>query len=327
MFAVDLGTGNTVVFQKNKGVVFDEPTMLALTRYTNKVVGFGKKAKDMAGKAPENINVIKPLREGVISDLRGASIFIKHLIKKISKSSILKPIITVSVPFDITYIEKKAVIEAGIEGGAKAVYLLEDPFSGAVGAERNISNTKGTFMLDMGSGVTEVSLLSLDGIVISQSLRAGGDKMDEEIVKYIKEHQRFLLSLESAEILKNELGNALLEDKTEMRISAKNLNNRMPEIITIDSHTIHYAIAPILEEICGLVCNVIAKIPPEFADDIFEDGILVTGGVSLLKNIDIYLSKKLGIPVNLAKNPLQEVAIGAGKIMTTRGIEYLKNSA
>lgn len=314
-FAIDLGTNNTLVYQPSRGIIFDEPTSISFDSKRSKFFGLGLLSQRLSGKSPKNIEVLSPLSKGAISNIIVAKAYIKNLIQQISKGAFLKPDIIVSVPSDLNSMERNAVIEAGKEGGARSVLLLKDPFSAAIGSMLDISYPKGVLVLDIGAGVSEITLLSCSGIVMSKSLRVAGNDMDEAIVEYFKNNKRVLLSLINAEMLKKELGNVFVMDEQIIKVSGKNLLTRMPEIFDISSVDVRKAILPIVDRIVGLVHSMLSSLPPSFALDIYDNGILLTGGASMLRGLDQYISQKLEITIKPVENPLQNIILGAGRVM------------
>lgn len=322
-FAIDLGTNNTLVYQPNKGIIFDEPTSISFDIRRSKYFDLGFSSKKMVGKNPKNIEVLSPLSRGAISNIIVAKAYIKNLIHQISTGTLLKPNIIVSVPSDLNLMERNAVIEAGKEGGARSVLLLKDPFSAAIGSLQDISYPKGVLVLDIGAGVSEISLLSCNGIVMSKSLRIAGNDIDDAIVEYFKNEKRVLLSLHDAEMLKKELGNVVLSEEKILTLSVKNLITRMPEVFHISSLDVHKAILPIADRLVDLVHSMLSTLPPAFALDIYDNGILLTGGASMLQGLDSYISHKLDITIQPVENPLQNVILGAGRVMEDKKYETL----
>ena len=322
-FAIDLGTNNTLVYQPSRGIIFDEPTSISFDRKGSKFFGLGVLSKKLLGKNPKNIEVLSPLSKGAISNIIVAKAYIKDLILQISKGAFFKPHIVVSVPSDLNSMERNAVIEAGKEGGARSVLLLKDPFSAAIGSMLDISYPKGVLVLDIGAGVSEITLLSCNGIVMSKSLRVAGNDMDEAIVEYFKNTKRVLLSLNDAEILKKELGNVLDMNEKIVKVSGKNLITRMPEVFDISSVDIRKAMLPIVDRIVDLVYQMLSKLPPSFAYDIYDNGILLTGGASMLEGLDNYISQKLDIAIKPVENPLHNIILGAGRVMEDKKYNML----
>ncbi len=314
-FAIDLGTNNTLVYQPRKGIILDEPTSIAFDKTRQSFFDSGASSHKMAGKNPRHIEVMHPLSKGAIANLSVAKAYIKEVIRRISTTSWFKPTIVVSVPSDLNPMERNAVIEAGKEGGAREVMLLKDPFSAALGSGQMIASPRGVLILDIGAGVTEISLLSFNGIVMSKSLRIAGNDIDEAIVEYFKNHKRILISARDAEMLKKELGDLLDDEVKTMRLNVKNLVTRMPEAFEASSLDVKRAILPIADKIVGLTHAMLSSLPPVFAQDIYDQGILVTGGTSMLRGIGEHLSKHLEIEVRGVENPLHNIILGAGRAL------------
>ncbi|MDD3324857.1 MAG: rod shape-determining protein [Sulfurospirillaceae bacterium] len=318
-FAIDLGTNNTLVYQPDNGIIFDEPTSISFDVKKRSFSEFGISSKIMFGKSPKNIHVINPLSKGAISNLSGTKEYIKKLIPKISHRSLLiKPEITISVPCDLTHIERQAVLEAAKDGGASEVFLIKDPFSAAIGSLKDISTSEGIMILDIGAGVSEITLLSYNGIVATSSIRSGGNDMDEAIVEYFKSEKRVLLSLGDAEIIKKNISNITESKEEKFHVSVKNLITNMPQTFEISSNDAKKAILPIVEKIAYLAHGFISKMPPNFANTIYDNGIFITGGASILQGLDTYLQKKLNISAHKVENPLKNIILGAGKIIENK---------
>lgn len=314
-FAIDLGTNNTLVYQPKRGIILEEPTSIAFDKARNFFFNSGELSHKMLGKHPKTIDVMHPLSKGAIANLSVAKAYIKEVIRRISTNGWFKPSIVVSVPSDLNAMERQAVIEAGKEGGAREVLLLKDPFSAALGSSLMIEQPKGILVLDIGAGVSEVSLLSLNGIVMSKSLRIAGNDIDEAIVEYFKAHKRVLISLGDAERLKQALGNLLDERVHTMQLHVKNMLTRMPESFEVSSVDVKRAIMPIADKILALTHAMLSSLPPMFANDILEQGLLMTGGSSLLGGMDEYLAYKLEIDVHIVDNPLHNIVLGAGCVL------------
>lgn len=312
-FAIDLGTNNTLVYQPQRGIILNEPTSIAFDVKRHAFFNCGSSAKAMVGKNPQNIEVMQPLSKGAIANLTVAKAYIKEVIARIATSRLFKPSIVVSVPSDLNSMERHAVIEAGIEGGAKSVELLKDPFSAALGSHCAIEYPQGVLVLDVGAGVSEISLLSCNGIVMSKSLRVAGNDFDTMIIDYFKEYKRVLISHADAELIKKELGNVLIQEERTLSINVKSLMTRLPETFIVSSLDVHKAIIPLADKIVALTHGMLANLPPMFAQDIFDHGIVLTGGSSMLKGLDRYLSVKLKIDVHPVDNPLENIILGAGR--------------
>jgi rod shape-determining protein MreB len=313
-FAIDLGTNNTLVYQPRKGIILEEATSLSFDKQRKEFFNFGNSSKKMLGKSPQNIEVVRPLSKGAISNLISAKEYIKNLIRQIPRNPLVKPNIFVSVPSDLNYMERNAVIEAGKSGGAKNVFLIKDPFSAAIGYLKDISRPNGILVLDIGAGVSEISLLSCNGIVKSKSLRIAGNDIDEAIIEYFKNVKRVLLSSNNAELLKKELADMTSQEEKTLCISAKNLITHMPENFTVSSRDVQKAIKPIVDKIVVLSRSMIENLPSAFLSDAYDQGILLTGGSSMLKNLDAYLEQELHVKIKVVDTPLQNIILGAGAI-------------
>ena len=314
-FAIDLGTNNTLVYQPRKGIILEEPTSIAFDSKRRSFFECGESSKRMVGKNPKNIEIMQPLSKGAISNLTVAKAYIKEVIARISRKNFLKPHIVVSVPSDLNVMERNAVIEAGREGGAKSVQLIKDPLAAALGSHHAVEKPQGVLVLDVGAGVSDISLLSLGGIVMSKSLRMAGNDIDEAIIEYFKASKRVLISPLDAERIKHELGNLFKEEEKVLNVSVKNLITRLPETFYVSSLDVHQAILPIADKIVRLTHSMLSELPPVFAQDIYDRGIVLTGGSSMLKGLDAYLSSKLEIAVNPVENPLHNIILGAGRVI------------
>jgi rod shape-determining protein MreB len=311
-FAIDLGTNNTLVYQPSRGIILDEPTSIAFDSKRSSFFDCGASSKRMWGKNPKHIEVMHPLSKGAIANLTVAKAYIKEVIARITQSRFFKPTIVVSVPSDLNMMERNAVMEACKDGGAREVMLIKDPFSAALGSAQSIERPKGVLVLDIGAGVSDISLLSCNGIVMSKTLRIAGNDIDEAIIEYFKAHKRILISQNDAEILKKELGNLFEIEEKMMKINVKNLISRLPESFLASSCDVHRAILPLADKMVSLTHSMLSELPPSFAQDIYDQGILLTGGSSMLQGLDRYISQKLEIEVNLVENPLQNIILGAG---------------
>ena len=314
-FAIDLGTNNTLVYVPRKGIILDEPTSIAFDTKRHCFFDGGLLSYKMMGKNPRTIEVMRPLSKGAIANLEVAKAYVKEVICRISYTRWFKPSIIVSVPSDLNAMERQAVIEAGKEGGAREVLLIKDPFSAAIGLQKAIEKPEGVLVLDIGAGVSDISLLSCNGIVMSKSMRIAGNDMDEAIVEYFKSHKRILLSLRDAEMLKQLHCNLHETQERHMRISVKNLISRMPQMYDISSLDVREAVLPIADKIVDLTHAMLSHLPPAFVQDVYDQGIILTGGTSMLKGLETYLSQKLEIFIKSAYNPLHNIILGAGKVL------------
>jgi rod shape-determining protein MreB len=323
---VDLGTANVLVYVKGKGIVLREPSVVAIDRDTNRVLAIGEEARRMLGRTPGNIVAIRPLREGVIADYDITENMLRYFIQKVVKKSLFfKPRIMVCIPSGVTTVEKRAVIEATMKAGASKTYLIEEPLAAALGAGLEISEPCGSMVVDIGGGTTDVAVLSLGGIVISESLRIGGDKFDEALVRYIKKEHNVLIGERTAENIKITVGTAYAGARNDtMELRGRDLLSGLPKTIRISSAETLEALAEPIALIVECVKSVLERTPPELASDIVDHGIVMTGGGSLLQGLDRLISTETGIPAYLADDPLSCVAIGTGKALDS--LEKLQDS-
>ena len=314
--AIDLGTANTVVYIKNKGIVLREPTVIAINT-RGKIIAVGKEAKYMSGKTPFEIKVVRPLRDGVIADFDVAEKMLDYFLSKAgAKRGIFRPRVLIGVPSGITQVEKKAVIEAAILAGAKQALVIDEPMAAAVGTGLPIDEARGSMIVDIGGGTTEVAVISLRGIVVSKSIRIAGDEMTEAIISYLRRNYSLLVGESTAEQIKIKLGNAYpLQKEEKMEVRGRDLIDGLPKSITVSSEEIRKALQPVVQEILNTVKSTLEVTPPELAADIIDRGIMLSGGGSLLKNLDKFISQRTGILVNVADDPLSAVALGAGKVL------------
>ncbi|TWI68213.1 rod shape-determining protein MreB [Desulfobotulus alkaliphilus] len=317
--AIDLGTANTLVYVKGKGVVLSEPSVVAVrtdNRHKNKVLAVGQEAKNMLGRTPGNIVAIRPMRDGVIADFEVTEAMLRHFIHKVhNRRTFVRPRIIIAVPSGITPVEKRAVKESAESAGAREVFLIEEPMAAAIGAGLPITEPTCNMVVDIGGGTTEVAVISLAGIVYSRSLRVAGDKMDEAIMQYIKRKYNLLIGERTSEIIKTTIGNAYPDpDNLEtIEVKGRDLVSGIPKILAIDSEEIRVAISEQIEAIVETVKIALEQTPPELAADIVDRGIVLTGGGALLKNLDKLLREKSGLPITVTEDPLSTVAQGAGR--------------
>lgn len=328
--AIDLGTANTLVYVKGKGIVLREPSVVAVrkdVRGVSKVLAVGKDAKMMLGKTPGNIMAIRPMRDGVIADFEITEAMLRYFITKVhNRRTLVRPRIIVSVPSGITQVEKRAVKESAESAGAREVYLIEEPMAAAVGAGLPITEPTANMIVDIGGGTTEVAVISLSGIVYSGSVRVAGDKMDEAILQYIKKKYNLLIGEHSAEVIKTTIGNVMPEKPYDtMQIKGRDLVSGVPKTITIDADEVREAITEQVDAIMETVKVALEQTPPELAADIVDKGIVLTGGGALLRNLDKLLREETGLPIIIADDPLSSVVLGSGKILDN--IDILKEIA
>lgn len=318
--AIDLGTANTLVYVKGRGIVLSEPSVVAVRkdgRGSNKVLAVGKEAKMMLGRTPGNIVAIRPMKDGVIADFEITETMLRHFIRKVhNRRSLIRPRIIVCVPSGITQVEKRAVRESAESAGAREVFLIEEPMAAAIGAGLPITEPTSNMVLDIGGGTTEVAVISLAGIVYSKSVRVGGDKMDEAILQHIKRKYNLLIGERTAELIKTTIGNAFAGDKVErMQIKGRDLVSGIPKIIEIDSDEVRESISEQIETIVETVKIALEQTPPELAADIVDRGIVLTGGGALLQNLDRLLREETGLPITITEDPLSTVVLGSGKAL------------
>ena len=324
--AIDLGTANTLVYVKGKGIVLREPSVVAVRKdaKANRVVAVGRDAKNMLGRTPGNIVAIRPMKDGVIADFEVTEAMLRYFIRKIhDRRTLIRPRINISVPSGITQVEKRAVRESAESAGAREVYLIEEPMAAAIGAGLPITEPIANMIVDMGGGTTEVAVISLAGIVYSKSVRVAGDKMDHAILQYIKRKFNLLIGEHSAEKIKIALGDVIPEEPyQEMEIKGRDLVSGVPKTITINSSEIRSAITEQIDTIVDTVKSVLEQTPPELAADIVDKGIVLTGGVALLKNLDKLLREETGLPIIITDDPLSSVVLGSG--MALDNLDILK---
>ncbi len=326
--AIDLGTANTLVYVKGKGIVLSEPSVVAVQtdgRSKNRVLAVGLEAKNMLGKTPGNIVAIRPMRDGVIADFEVTEAMLRHFIHKVhNRRRLVRPRIIIAVPSGITQVEKRAVRESAESAGAREVFLIEEPMAAAIGAGLPITEPTCNMVVDIGGGTTEVAVISLAGIVYSRSLRVAGDKMDAAIKQYIKRKHNLLIGERTSEIIKTAIGNAYPQpDELEtIEVKGRDLVSGIPKILAIDSEEIRVAISEQLDAIIETVKIALEQTPPELAADIVDRGIVLTGGGALLKNLDKLLMEESGLPITVTEDPLSTVALGSGKALDS--IEILK---
>lgn len=323
---VDLGTSNIRIHVKGKGVVLEEPSVVAINKITGEILAVGKQAKEMLGRTPDNIVAVKPLKDGVIADFEATRMLMQTLISRvIPKSLFSKPRVVVSIPSGITDVEERAAEGVAYKAGAKDVYLIEEVMAAAIGAGLNVEHPEGAMIVDLGGGTSEMSVMSLGGIVTSNSVKVAGDKLDFDIVEYIRQKFNVIIGLGEAEEVKKQIGAAtaaMTEEK--INIKGRNLGTGLPETITVTTVDINEAIADSLREILRAIKLTLEETPPELASDIMERGIVLCGGMSNLKNIDRYISEETGMQVFVAQTPTTCVAKGVG--MALDNIQVLKKA-
>ncbi len=326
--AIDLGTANTLVYVNGKGIVLNEPSVVAVStdhRSKNRVLAVGLEARNMLGKTPGNIVAIRPMRDGVIADFEVTEAMLRYFIRKVhNRRSFIRPRIIIAVPSGITQVEKRAVRESAESAGAREVFLVEEPMAAAIGANLPITEPTCNMVVDIGGGPTEVAVIWLAGIGYSMSVRVAGDKMDQAIIQYIKRKYNLLIGERTAEAIKTTIGNAYPNSQNleTMEVKGRDLASGIPKILTIDSEEVRVAIAEQIDAIIEAVKIALEQTPPELAADIVDRGIVLTGGGALLKNLDQLLREETSLPIIVADDPLTTVALGSGQ--TLDSIETLK---
>lgn len=322
---VDLGTANIIITIKGKGIVLNEPSVVALEKGNNSILATGSEAKEMVGRTPKEINAIRPLQDGVIADFTATQLMLKSMLQRVcQRYNVHKPRVVVGVPSGITEVEERAVEESVIQAGAKEVYLIEEPMAAAIGANLEVSEPNGNIIVDIGGGTTEVAVISLGGIVVSNSLRVAGDEIDEDIISYAKHRLNLAIGETTAEEIKKQIGCAtpLMTEET-MQVRGRDLITGLPQTLTVTSSQIYEAMHDSIQKIVDVVKQTLERTPPELASDIMERGIIIAGGGALIKGIDSLLAKETDMPVYLAENPLECVARGAEK--TLEDLEKLRD--
>lgn len=322
---IDLGTANIIITIKGKGIVLNEPSVIALEKSNNTILASGSEAKEMVGRTPKEIDAIRPLQDGVIADFTATGLMLKSMLQRVcQRYNVHKPRVVVGVPSGITEVEERAVEESVIQAGAKEVYLIEEPMAAAIGAGLEVSEPNGNIIVDIGGGTTEVAVISLGGIVVSNSLRVAGDEIDEDIINYAKHRLNLSIGATTAEEIKKQIGCAMplmTEETTQVR--GRDLITGLPQTLTVTSSQIYEAMHDSIQKIVDVVKQTLERTPPELASDIMERGIIIAGGGALIKGLDTLLAKETEMPVYVAENPLECVARGAEK--TLEDLEKLRD--
>jgi rod shape-determining protein MreB len=318
--AIDLGTATTLTFVRGKGIVSNEPSVVAVQRTGNgnkKVLAVGKQAKEMLGRTPGNIAAVRPMKDGVIADFEVTEAMLRYFITKVhNRQTLVKPRIIIGVPSGITEVEKRAVRDSALAAGAREVYLIEEPMAAAIGAGLPVTEPSGNMIVDIGGGTTEVAVISLSGIVAARSIRVAGDKMDEAVVAYIRRKYNLLIGERTAELVKKQIGNAYrLDEQESMEIKGRDLIAGVPKTIVVTSDEMREALAEPVGAIVESVRSVLERTPPELAADIVDRGIVLTGGGSLLRNLDVLLREETGLPVMVSDSPECAVVLGTGRAL------------
>lgn len=322
---IDLGTANTLVYVKDKGIMIREPSVVARHRKTKKVVAIGREAKQMLGRTPDTIEALRPLRDGVISDFDATAAMLTHYIRLIHQQpkrtgfpSIPKPKVVVGIPSGVTEVERRAAAEASIMAGAREAYLIEEPMAAAIGAELPIQESKGSFICDIGGGTSEIAVLSLGGIVVNRSIRTAGDEMNEAIVSFVRLKHSLVIGEQTAEDVKIAIGSAYPVDKSEKQtvVRGRDIETGLPKSVRLSETEVREAISPVVHEIIEAVGETIEETPPELIGDIMEHGIVLAGGGSKLRGIDKLISQELKMPVWITNDPQTAVVRGCGVLLS-----------
>ncbi len=318
--AIDLGTANTLVYARGEGIVVSEPSVVAVVkdgRGPDKVRAVGRDAKEMLGRTPGNIVAIRPMKEGVIADFEITEAMLRYFIARVhNRSTLVRPRIVVAVPSGITEVEKRAVRESAMSAGAREVYLIEEPMAAAIGAGLPVTEPSGNMIVDIGGGTTEVAVISLSGIVYSNSTRVGGDKMDEAIIQYVRKKYNLLIGERTAEVIKTRIGTAYPTPEIDViEVKGRDLVHGVPKTLEIKSDEVMEALAEPVNTVVESVKIALERTPPELSADIVDKGIVMVGGGALLRNLDILLREATGLPVMLAEDPLTAVALGTGRCL------------
>jgi len=321
--AIDLGTANTLVYVKGKGIVLNEPSVVAISSKTGKVLSIGADAKRMLGRTPGNVSTIRPIKDGVISDFDYTKEMLKYFIQRIhNRKSFMRPRIIIGVPSGITQVEQRAVKDAAVSSGARDVYLIEESVAAAIGAGMPISDPSGNMIVDIGGGTTDIAVISMAGIVYSKAIRMGGDKMDEAIINYIKRKYNLLIGEIMAESIKIDIGSAYKMDseRHSMEIRGRDLVSGIPKMIIIDDEEILESLTDPVRQILDSIKLALENTPPELSADIVGKGIVLAGGGAMLKGLDVFLREETSLPIIIAEDPLTCVVLGAGKVLDDENI-------
>ena len=325
---IDLGTASILVFRKGKGIVLQEPSVVAIDKDTDRVIAVGQEARRMLGRTPGYIVAVRPLKDGVIADYETTEKMLTYFIRKVvGKRLMFKPRIVVCVPTGATDVEERAVRQATLQAGARQAFLIEEPLAAAMGAGINIADPTGNMIVDVGGGTTDIAVLSLGGIVCRSSLRIGGDKFDDAIIRYIRREYNLLIGERTAEEVKIQIGSAFppYQNKEEvMDVRGRDLLTGLPRTIRVTSRETWFALQEVLEAVVNTVKEVLEKTPPELASDILNNGIVMTGGGALLHGLDMLISSQTNLPVHVAEDPISCVALGTGKALSN--INYLSSN-
>ena len=322
--AIDLGTANTLVYVKGRGIVLCEPSVVAVQRGTSRPLAVGDEAKRMIGRTPGNISAIRPMKDGVIADFEITESMLRYFIKKVQPQKITKPLVVVAIPSGITEVEKRAVRDSALRAGAREVYLVEEPKAAAIGVGLPIHEPGGNMIIDIGGGTTEMAVISLDGIVVSRSIRIAGDEMDQAIIEHLRKTYNLMIGERSAEEIKIRIGSAYpLDEELTMEVRGRDLVAGLPKTVTVTSEEVREALSEPVRTIVDAARITLEKTPPELSADLIDRGIVLAGGGSLLRGFDRLIAEETGLPVHVADSPMTAVALGVGKGLDN--IKYLRS--
>jgi rod shape-determining protein MreB len=316
--AIDLGTANTCVYARGKGIVLNEPSIVALNKVNGRIEAVGAEAKEMLGRTPGNITAIKPMKDGVIADFEAAERMLTHFIRKAHRrSGWLRPRVVIGVPSEITQVERRAVRDSAFRAKASEVHLIEEPMAAAIGAGMPITEASGNMVVDIGGGTTDIAVISLAGVVYGKSVRVAGNELDDAIILHARKAHNLLIGERTAEQIKMEIGSAFpLEQRMTMEVKGRHLSEGRPKTVTMTDEEVRRALSEPIRAIVQAVHDALERIPPELSADIFDRGIIMSGGGALLKNMDKRLREETGLPVQVAEDPLTSVVLGAGKMLS-----------
>jgi rod shape-determining protein MreB len=321
--SIDLGTANTLVYVKGRGIVLSEPSVVAVHRGTSRVLAVGSEAKRMIGRTPGNISAIRPMKDGVIADFEVTEAMLRYFIKKAQPRKLNKPLVVVAIPSGITEVEKRAVRDSALRAGAREVYLVEEPKAAAIGVGLPIHEPGGNMIIDIGGGTTEMAVISLDGIVISRSIRIAGDEMDQAVIEHLRKAYNLMIGERTAEEIKIRIGSAYpLDEELTMEVRGRDLVTGLPKTVTITSEEVREALSEPIRAIVEAARLTLEKTPPELSADLVDRGIVLAGGGSLLRGVDRLVAEETGLPVHVAENPMTAVAMGVGRGLDD--IRYLR---
>lgn len=321
---IDLGTASTLVFVKGRGIVLNEPSVVAIQKGTNRVLAVGEEAKNMLGRTPGSIVAIRPLKDGVIADFEITESMLRYFIRKVhDRKALIRPRIVVAIPSGITEVEKRAVKDSAEHAGAREVYLIEEPMAAAIGVGLPVQEAAGNMIVDIGGGTSEVAIISLAGIVFSRSVRVGGDELDEAIIQYLKRTYNLLIGPRMAEMIKINIGSTYpLEEELTMEVKGRDLVAGLPKTMTVNSEEIREAMTEPISTVIEAVRISLERCPPELSADLVDRGMVLAGGGALLRGLDKLLSEETGLPVNIADEPIESVVLGTGKVL--QELRFLK---